>query len=131
MKKLIATRIEIKMMIGMIVPLLNSPLLMSWPGSPNIIAAVCLRNPINTSAKAVSAAIVTIGCDKIPADKMENSVRKIPKGGIPVIAKKPMMNKIPVIGSAPSAPLTLAIFVELYFKKILPDDRNKIDLAKE
>jgi len=79
---------------------------------PKTIAEACLKNPINTIAVSRIAIIVMTGCTVIPAEKVSNLVRNIPKGGAPVIAKKPIKNNILVIGNALSAPLTLAIFAE-------------------
>lgn len=75
--------------------------------------------------------IVIAECSLIPAEKMDNFVRNIPKGGAPVIAKKPVKKITLVIGKALIVPLTLAILVELYFRNIFPADRKREDFIRE
>ena len=107
-----------------------SPVVISSGFSPKIIATICLKNPTKSKAIKKTATIVISGYVFIPADRMNVLVRNIPNGGVPVIAKKPTINNTPVMGSVVSTPRTLAIFVELYFKNILPAKKKRADLTR-
>gem|GEM_PF-4171150 len=56
---------------------------------------------------------------------------KIPKGGTPVIARKPIIKRTAVTGNTDITPFTFFIFVELNVNKIFPADKNKMDFANE
>ena len=131
MKKLKMIKTNINIIGGTTVQMPASPLGISSFESPKIISVTCLRMPANTRANESKAIITITGWPLIPADNMEYSVIKIPKGGTPAIARKPTKNKILVMGNVLIIPFTLSILVELYFNKMLPDDRNKDDFARE
>ncbi len=130
-KKLKPIKTITKIIVGITVQTPASPLGMSSLASPKIITVTCLRMPANTSANASKAIITITGKRLIPADNIENSVIKIPKGGTPAIVRNPTQNKILVIGNVLIIPCTLTILVELYFNKMLPADKNKDDFARE
>jgi preprotein translocase SecF subunit len=65
----------------------------------------------------------------VAAERIANLLAKIPNGGIPTRMNIPKKNTMLVLGNVLIIPRTESIFVELYFKKIFPDDMNNIDLV--
>src|SRR3989344_9579297 len=79
---------------------------------PNTIAVACLKNPINKiTISAMIAALIT-GWLCMRPERMNILVKKMPKGGAPVIAKTPVKKSTAVTGAALIAPVTAAIFAE-------------------
>lgn len=107
-----------------------SPALISAGLLPKAIAEICAKNPTKRIVIRIKAVTTTKGCPVMPAEKIMNFVKKIPKGGMPEIAKNPAKKSKPVTGKASSTPTTLTILVELYLRKIVPAVRKRADFAK-
>jgi hypothetical protein len=65
------------------------------------------------------------------ADRIVNSLTKRPKGGVPVIAKKPATKRAAASGERPSRPRTSATDLVPVTRKMRPAAKNSSPLASE
>ena len=110
---------------------LSSPRTISFGASPNIIVTTCRKNPAKISTRKIIIRTLTHIYCVVPTARIANSVKNIPKGGIPVIAKNPRINSTAVSGATVKSPRMFVIFVRLYFKKILPAVKNNSAFVSE
>src|SRR3990172_6367893 len=116
------------------VNLLISPLGTVVSGdTPKIILNILYIYPIKIRVIHTISTEVNIMMNAFPLAKPSastmNSLTNILNGGVPVIAKTPIIRIIPVMGVTLIIPFILSIFVVLYFKNKLPAQKNKRDFV--
>jgi len=78
--------------------------------SPKVIRFACRRKPVKISANKTSRMAHGINClAKKPALKIQNSLKKTLKGGMPAMARTPKKNIVPRKAFLRKIPFTLLI----------------------